>query len=272
MTLNPTTRFTGRVDNYVRYRPGYPPELIARLAALANLSPSASVVADIGSGTGILTELILPLAKRVYAVEPNAAMRVAAEQKLGADPRFASVDAAAENTTLPPHSVDLITAGQSFHWFDRAAARREFARVLKPGGLVALIWNERLRSGTVFLEKFENVQRELAPDYANTRHKNLNETIFTAFFAPGAHQIVMIPNAQSLDLDALIGFALSLSYAPNPGHPNHAAFVAALKKLFSEESRNGRVEMRYMARLYLGVPGREAGAQGITPPRRADIF
>lgn len=255
MALSPTTRFTDRVDNYVRHRPGYPPRLISALAARAQLSSDSSIVADIGSGIGILTEPLLALAARVYAVEPNAAMRAAAERAFRANPRFVSVGATAEATTLPAQSIDLIAAGQAFHWFDHTAARHEFARILKPGGAVALVWNERQTAGSPFLEAYEAILRQLAPDYVHSRHTLVNESSIAAFFAPARHQVIEFPTAQSLDLGALIGRALSSSYAPNPGHPDHEAFVAALKNLFAQTAQDGRVEMRYLAKLHLGQLG-----------------
>lgn len=252
MPLNPTTRFTDRVDNYVRYRPTYPPQLISELATRAQLSPASSTIADIGSGTGILTGLLLPLAARVYAVEPNAAMRAAAERKLGDNPRFASIAAAAESTTLPRHSIDLVTAGQSFHWFNHAGARREFTRILKPDGFAALIWNERQTAGTPFHENYEATLRRLAPDYARTRHTLADEATIAAFFAPNAYQLVEFPTTQSFDLDALIGRSLSSSYAPDQNHPNHTQFIAALRNIFEQSAQNGRVEMHYQSRMYFG--------------------
>ncbi|AWI09569.1 class I SAM-dependent methyltransferase [Ereboglobus luteus] len=252
MPLDPTARFTDRVDNYVRYRPTYPPQLISELVTRAQLSPARSIIADIGSGTGILTGHLLPHAARVHAVEPNAAMRVAAERTLGANPRFASIDATAESTTLPPRSIDLVTAGQSFHWFNHAGARREFTRILKPGGFVALVWNERQTSGTPFLEDYEATLRHLAPDYARSRHALVNESIIAEFFAPDKYQLVEFLKTQSLDLEAFIGRSLSSSYAPNKNHPNHTQFIAALRSIFEGNAQNERVEMHYQSRMYFG--------------------
>jgi ubiquinone/menaquinone biosynthesis C-methylase UbiE len=138
-----TQRFSSRVDNYIRYRPGYPDAILDTLRDAYGLTP-ASIVADVGSGTGILTEMFLRHGNVVYGIEPNREMREAAERLLAGYDRFHSVAATAEDTTLGDDSVDLVTAGQAFHWFDPSKARAEFARVLKPGGWVALIWNERV--------------------------------------------------------------------------------------------------------------------------------
>src|ERR1019366_5901844 len=138
---NSTTRFSSRVENYIKYRPGYPQAIVDLLSARCGLT-SASVIADVGSGTGILTELMLRNGNKVFAVEPNRDMREAAERLLSQHPNFISVEGTAEVTRLNDASVDLIVAGQSFHWFDRVKTRQEFLRVLKPGGWVALIWND----------------------------------------------------------------------------------------------------------------------------------
>ena len=140
MNISPTQRFTSRVDNYRKYRPGYPPEIIPYLVENAWLTPQ-SVIADIGAGTGLLTQLFLEHGNQVYAVEPNQAMRAAADELLVGYAHYHSVDASAENTSLPDYSVDMITAAQAFHWFDHEKTKLEFQRVLKPGGMVVLIWN-----------------------------------------------------------------------------------------------------------------------------------
>src|SRR5512134_3136999 len=167
--LSPTQRFSNRVDNYIRYRPSYPREVIELLHAECDLT-SNSVVADIGSGTGKLTEVLLPHAKCVFAIEPNLEMREAGERLLQTHSNFVSLAATAEATTLAGHSVDLIVAGQAFHWFDRERARTEFGRILKPGGRIALIWNALQTSSTPFLATYEALLREYAPEYEHVNH------------------------------------------------------------------------------------------------------
>src|SRR5271154_1515768 len=127
---DPTARFSSRVEKYVRYRPSYPKEVVALLGKQCGLT-AESVIADVASGTGIFTRLLLENGNRVFGVEPNAEMRRAGEEYLAAFPRFTSVAGTAEATTLPDHSVDIVTAAQAAHWFDRAKARREFVRILK---------------------------------------------------------------------------------------------------------------------------------------------
>jgi SAM-dependent methyltransferase len=248
---DPTQRFSDRVENYVRYRPSYPPELVRCLRDRAGLDRNCSV-ADIGSGTGILTTLLLPVAGRVYAVEPNAAMRTAAEHALRSHSGFTSVTGTAESTTLAPASVDLVTAGQAFHWFDPRASRAEFARILKPGGRVALIWNERLTTATPFLTAYDRLLRTLSDDYNQVNHTRIDAAAIGGFFAPSAFDEFTFPNEQHFDWPGLIGRALSSSYVPNAGQPGHDAFMAELKRIFDEHAAGDRIAFQYATRLYLG--------------------
>src|SRR4051812_35209407 len=110
-------RFSNRVANYVKYRPGYPPEILEIFRDEMNLTGD-SVVADIGSGTGISARVFLENGNPVFGVEPNAAMRAAAKEFLKSFPQFESVEGTAEATNLPDRSVDLVIAAQAFHWFD----------------------------------------------------------------------------------------------------------------------------------------------------------
>ena len=251
MSGAPTERFSDRVADYARYRPGYPAESIETLRRQTGFN-AASTVADIGSGTGIFADLLLPHAGTVYAVEPNAPMRTHAEATLGAQPNYRSVNAPAEATTLPEHSVDLITVAQAFHWFDPPAARREFARILKPGGHVALIWNERLTDTTPFLYAYENLLKSAATDYTRVNHMNIDHAALASFFAPATFATFSFANAQHFDRAGLIGRALSSSYVPNAGQPGHDAFLTKLNALFDEHAVDDRVSLAYTCKLHLG--------------------
>jgi len=250
--MQPTERFTSRVDDYVRYRPGYPPEIVERLRCVAGLT-AADAVADLGAGTGIFTALLLPYAGRVYAVEPNAAMRAAAEARLGRAANFTAVAAPAEATTLPDASVDLVTAAQAFHWFDAAAVGRECRRILRPGGLVALVWNERDTAGSAFLRDYEALLRRHAPDYDRIHARQTDAAAVAAFFAPGGCDTFGAANVQHFDLPGLLGRTASSSYAPAAGTPAHTAFAADLTALFRTHARDGQVAFRYRTLLYVGA-------------------
>ena len=177
---NSTERFTDRVENYSKYRPTYPAGVINLLKSECGLSPESDV-ADIGSGTGILAKLLLRNCKRVFGVEPNAAMRDAGKALLKNYPTFITVAGSAENTTLPDASIDLITAGQAFHWFDEMKARVEFKRILKSGGFVALVWNDRRLDSTPFLAAYEQLLREFGTDYAQVQDFDVANLLFERF-------------------------------------------------------------------------------------------
>ncbi len=245
----PTRRFTSRADNYARYRPTYPPAALDWLSAAAALRPG-SVVADVGSGTGILTALLLARGATVYAVEPNAAMRAAAEAALADQPGFISIDATAEASGLPEASIDLVTAGQAFHWFEAEAARAEFQRILRPGGHVALIWNGRDRSAGGFVADYEALLQEYAGQYQRLRHGSRMEKI-TTLFADG-FEMRVFDHARPLDYDAVLGGLLSGSYSPLPGDPRYEPMVARLEAIFAAHQRDGQVIMPYRTQVYFG--------------------
>jgi SAM-dependent methyltransferase len=184
---DPTRRFSDRVDNYVRYRPGYPAEALDILRAETGLT-AESVVADVGSGTGILSELFLKHGNTVYGIEPNDDMRQAAERLLRGYPEFHSVAGSAEATTLPAAGVDFVVAGQAFHWFDRPRARAEFARILRPGGWVVLLWNARRVDATPFLRDYEALLQAYSIDYRQVRHENVTPEVLAGWFADGRYQ------------------------------------------------------------------------------------
>jgi SAM-dependent methyltransferase len=250
-SLHPTKRFSSRVENYIRYRPGYPGEIIELLRDECGLT-EASVVADVGSGTGKLTGLFLANGNRVFGVEPNKEMRKAGERLLKNYLRFASANGTAEATTLPDQSVDFITAGQAFHWFDRKKCRNEFLRILKPGGVVAIIWNDRCSNATPFLAEYEKLLREFATDYDQVNHRRTNDAAAIRDLFRIRPRLKIFPNAQQFDFDGLKGRLLSSSYAPEAGQPGHREMLAALKRIFEAHQQNGRVVFEYDTHVHYG--------------------
>lgn len=248
---DPTKRFSDRVENYVRWRPSYPVAVLETLRAECGLS-AATVVADIGSGTGILTHLILENGNRVYGVEPNAEMRKAAESLLRDFPGFVSVAGTAENTGLGAASIDLLVAAQAFHWFDPAKTKKEFQRILRAGGWVALVWNERLVGVSPFLREYEELLKRYATDYATVDHRNVGDDAIAAFFHPGPFTMKSFPNRQEFDFEALKGRCLSSSYTPAPGAPGYDELVAGLRETFERNQVNGKVSFEYQTKLYYG--------------------
>jgi SAM-dependent methyltransferase len=247
--MDPVTRFSNRAENYAKYRPGYPAELIAILKSECGLT-EASSVADVGSGTGILSELFLRNGNKVFAIEPNAPMRLLAERDLKF-PKFVSLEATAEATTLEPASVDFITAGQAFHWFDREKAKREFRRILKPDGWVVLIWNERRIDSSPFLRDYENLLLRYGTDYEKVRHENVAPEI-AEFYAPETFKEKSIENIQHFDFESLRGRTCSSSYTPEPGDLNFAPMISTLEEIFNARQSNGVVDFEYDTKIYYG--------------------
>ncbi len=245
-----TSRFSDRVENYVRYRPGYPPGALQVLQGECGLLPT-HVVADIASGTGIWTRILLEHGNPVFAVEPNAEMRQAGERLLAAFPKFISVAGKAEATTLADASVDFVTSAQAAHWFDREKARREFARILRPGGWLVLIWNERLVDTTPFLREYEQMLLNFGTDYEKVRHERTTDEV-NEFYDPQPFHERVFALRQEFDYTGLEGRLLSSSYAPGPGHANHEPMLKELRRLFDEHARQERVAFDYKTRIYLG--------------------
>jgi ubiquinone/menaquinone biosynthesis C-methylase UbiE len=247
---NSVTRFSSRIANYVKFRPGYPAEVLELLRSECNLTIH-SRIADIGSGTGKLAEIFLRNGNEVIGVEPNQGMRAEAETLLKNFPGFSSVDGSAENTTLDPGSVDLVTAGQAFHWFDQPRARVEFKRILKPQGWVVLVWNERRLDSTPFLRAYEDLLLRYGTDYQQMRHENTTERI-DDFFVPEPVRVATFDNLQEFDFEGLKGRLLSSSYAPEPGHPKFAEMLSALREVFVRQATQGKVSFEYNTRVYYG--------------------
>ncbi|GGG86959.1 class I SAM-dependent methyltransferase [Paenibacillus radicis (ex Gao et al. 2016)] len=248
---NSKERFSNRVENYVKYRPGYPAEALDYLYSDVGMKAS-SRIADLGAGTGIFSKLLLERGSEVIAVEPNQAMREAADKELGSLPNYRSVAAAAETTGLPEHSVDFIVCAQSFHWFDRPAAQAEFRRILKPGGKGVLIWNSRLTSGTPFLEGYEELLRLYSTDYKQMTHKNISADQLRVFFRENGMREAAFTNGQLFDHEELLGRALSSSYVPAEGEPNHERLKEELGQLFERTNVNGQVSFDYQTEIFWG--------------------
>ena len=247
---NATSRFSDRVENYVLYRPGYPSEVLQTLNSECGLAPG-HVIADIASGTGIWTRMLLENGNPVFGVEPNAEMRNAGERLLASFPNFTSIAGTAEATTLADHSVDFITAAQAAHWFDRTRSRREFVRILKPGGWLVLLWNERLTDSTEFLREYEQLLLTYGTDYKEVRHERTTESV-NQFFDPDPYQERVFAMRQEFDYAGVEGRLLSSSYAPGPEHSQHAPMLRELRDIFEQCAVADRVAFEYKTRLYFG--------------------
>jgi SAM-dependent methyltransferase len=247
---NATRRFSDRVENYVRYRPEYPREVLRVLEKDCGLTPG-HLVADIASGTGIWTRNLLENGNYVFGVEPNAEMRQAGERLLASFPKFSSVAGTAEATMLADRSVDFVTAAQAAHWFDRERARQEFGRILKPAGWLVLLWNERVTNSTPFLRDYEQLLLGYGTDYAEVRHERTTDAV-NEFFDPAPFQKRAFEMRQEFDYAGLEGRLLSSSYAPGPEHPRHESMLHQLRRIFETHAIAGRVAFDYKTRVYFG--------------------
>jgi ubiquinone/menaquinone biosynthesis C-methylase UbiE len=243
-------RFSNRVENYVKYRPTYPPEVLRLFKDEMNLR-SDSIIADIGAGTGISAKIFLENGNPVFAVEPNAAMREAAAQFLKDFSNLTLVNGTSENTTLENNSVDFVIAAQAFHWFKQSETRAEFTRILKNKGFVALIWNERQLDTTEFLKDYENLLIEYGTDYEKIRHDNISKETLRSFFRTDFKEAVF-QNKQTVDFDGLKGRMLSASYVPAPENPRFSAMLKNLESLFAEHAENGRIDILYDTKIFYG--------------------
>ena len=244
-------RFSNRVADYIRYRPGYTTAVRDLLRAECGLK-SGHDIADIGSGTGFLSELFLKNGNRVFGVEPNEAMRQAGEEYLAEFDSFTSINGSAEATTLESASVDFVASGQAFHWFDKDAARSEFSRILKPGGWAVVVWNERLTDTTPFLREYEALIRQYGTDYSKVNESYPREEQMKNFFGANEFRPYEVPNHQDFDFDGIAGRLRSSSYMPAPGNPSFEPMMAELRKMFDAHNESGRIRLEYTTRIYFG--------------------
>jgi ubiquinone/menaquinone biosynthesis C-methylase UbiE len=247
-------RFSSRVADYVRYRPGYPSALIDLLSEKCGLR-SEHKIADVGSGTGLLAKLFLANGNPVIGVEPNEEMRRAGEEFLSEFANFLSVAGSSEASTLPDGSVEFVTVAQAFHWFEPVATRREFQRILKPGGWVVVIWNDRRISETAFGRAYEDLLVRYGTDYTRVKDAYPELQDMEKFFGKNNFQHGELPNCQDFDFDGLAGRVRSSSYAPKEGDANFAPMMAALRELFDANQDLGKVRMNYTTQIYFSQLG-----------------
>lgn len=242
-------RFSNRVENYIKYRPGYPPEVLQLFEDEMNLTPS-SVLADIGSGTGISSRLFLENGNTVYGIEPNAAMRNAATNILKNFPNYKPVNGTAEYTTLPDGSVNIVFAAQAFHWFEPEKTRIEFKRITANNGFVALIWNERQLDTTPFLREYEHFLLANASDYEKVRHENVTAEKLEDFFQTDFTKRTF-DNEQIFDFEGLRGRMLSSSYMPSESDERFAEVESRLRTLFEKHAdADGKIAILYDTNVF----------------------
>lgn len=245
-------KFNGMGKVYSKYRPSYPLNFVDYLFTDVGMSQS-SIIADVGSGTGILTRQLLEKGSNVYGIEPNADMRVIAETNLNNFPGFTSVSGSAENTTIDDNSVDYITVAQAFHWFDREKFKKECQRILKPEGKVILVWNTRDNENELVIENYE-VNRKYCPNFkgfSDGMYGKTNNDDFSDFFN-GEYETKVFLNNLIFDMDGFIGRNLSASYALKSNDAQYNDYVNELKKIYEKYSNNGQLIMPNLTRSYVG--------------------
>ena len=250
-TQGSLTRFSHTVENYIRFRPGFPVDLLNFMRSALGFT-AQSVIADIGAGTGKLTGVFLENGNPVFAVEPNDRMRVAAEQLFGQYANLTSLNGTAESTTLPDQSADFVVAAQAFHWFDQAAARKEFQRILKPGGWALLIWNDRNDSRSPFMRDYDTFLREFSTDLDKIDHRHIGAEQLLPFFGEKGFDYHELDYLQTFDFEGVRGRYLSCSYAFDEKHPRHADAMQRLSNTFEAHSENGSLDFWYLTKIYYG--------------------
>jgi len=249
MSNDSTSRFSTKVENYIKYRPHYPEAVLDYLKS-ENILLDNSIIADIGSGTGISTEMFLKNGNKVYGVEPNQSMREAAEWLLAEYKNFTSINGTAEETTLDDSSIDLIVSGQAFHWFDIEKTKSEFTRILKPVGNIVLLWNARQLDTTPFLKDYEDLLLKYGTDYNEIRHENTDEKVFDRFFAK--YKVTKFENEQIFNFDGVKGRLLSSSYIPPEGSPLLSQMLEELRKIYDKFNENDKVQIKYTTEVVSG--------------------
>ncbi len=246
MTAN-TKRFSDRVQDYIKFRPGYPAEVVKYLEEKLKLKPG-KIIADIGSGTGISSNLFLKNGFNVIGVEPNKEMREAAEKMLSGFSNFISVNGTAEKTTLAENSIDVIFCAQAFHWFDREKSKTEFHRILKPNGNIVLAWNSR-NTKTHFQKEYENALNDSLEEYKVVNHRNIRDEEIALFFHPKKMNKFCVANKQIFDLDGLKGRLNSSSYFPKSG-AIHDKLMHIMEQIFEKYQLNNTIEFDYETEIY----------------------
>lgn len=249
--IDPTQRFTDRVDAYVAARPSYP-DAIAPLLARELALPESATVADLGCGTGLSCVPFLRAGFVVIGVEPNDAMRAAGDTFLPGKGTFRSVAGKAEATTLADASVDLVIAAQAAHWFDVPQARAEALRILRRPARAALIWNDRVSTGSALAEGYEALVRDYGIEYLKIRHRHGNEAVIAPYFGHTAYREATLRNATRLDFPTLVARVCSASYMPQPDSVNYAPMLARLRELFDASKEDGKVTLDYVTRVFFG--------------------
>jgi len=250
--LDPKRVFSSRVQDYIKYRIGYPVEVLHTLIKECGLIPEWHV-ADIGFGTGLLARLFLDFGCVVVGVEPNNEMRLAGEQILAGYSEFTSLPGSAETTGLDSASIDLVSAGMAFHWFDIPRAKAEFRRILVPDGWAVLVWHRMLTDPDPFMQAYTSLVLEYSPGWTETlRRDQPGSSLDLPGFFGGDYHRVTFPIQQSMNWDSLRGRTLSVAHIPPEEDPARLSLLTHLRNVFERYQNNGQVAIHYETELYYG--------------------
>lgn len=245
-------RYSDKTEDYAKYRPNFPDELVEYLYMKGDISNTA-VIADIGSGTGRFTRLLLEKGNLVYGVEQNNEMRIKAEELLSQFSKFVSIKGSAERTGLEDKSIDLITIAQAFHWFNKEESLMEFKRILKDNGQVFIVWDDFVSDYNDFTKElsaasstFRNVQPQ-----SDVKKSTRNEMI-EEFFKDNKYITTTFMREIYQGFDGIKGGMLSASYAPKLGEENYEVFILELQRVFDKYQNNGSVCTAFRSVCYLG--------------------
>lgn len=249
--MEKTDQFTGKATAYTKGRPLYAQAALDFLKE-RRITENARI-ADIGAGTGIFSKQLAANGATVYAVEPNEDMRLAAKEYLKDTPNTRCVDGSAENTTLPDHSVDFVSAAQAFHWFDKPLFRKECDRILVPDGKIVLIWNVEVFGGDFFHDYGEILKRLTISDIPEEEKKNPYDTFFkqAEAFLTGFKRYEF-DNTLYMDEETFLFKSLSSSAAPKENDPRYSLLTQELKDLFVQYQNGGKLTYPNQTILYIG--------------------
>ena len=249
MDLNSIRRFTVRADDYAKYRPGYPQGIIGILEGEVGFNKNQTV-ADIGSGTGLLTRLFLENGNRVFGIEPNSRMRHHAQKNLSSFRRFVSVEGTAEHTNLRARSIDLVVIGQALHWFDPDMTAAELFRISRPEGSLCIAYNERRRGSKVMYAFQDIIDRN---EGMRKKLPNVGVRFSRRFFEDRKLSRFILPNEQTLNFEGLMGRLLSGSHMPTRDEPGRFwKLERDARRLFDGFQENGQIRLLYDTRLFAG--------------------
>ncbi len=246
---NNVASFTGRVEEYAKYRPGYPEQIVSLLESKIEFDQSKDI-ADVGCGTGKLSRVFLNNGNLVFGVEPNDEMRMKSEKLLSKFINFISVEGTAENTMLATNSVDVITVGQAFHWFDLKKTKKEFKRILKKDGYVVIVWNERKNASQV-MKAVNKILLSLNQEHEEAEKNLVDKNLLNTFYGVEKINKSTFPNFQMLDLAGLKGRIQSISYVPEKGDVNKR-IMNEIKDVFEKYNNGGQVKIEYTTKVFWG--------------------